>query len=64
MEAVIGVVDINSDGFKIEAREEELGRHRFGGRNNGDRAALHFPLPPSVRGRTAAAHGVVAHRDR
>jgi hypothetical protein len=38
MEAVIGVVDINSDGFKIEAREEELGRRRFGGRNNGDMA--------------------------
>jgi hypothetical protein len=64
MEAVIGVADINSDGFKIDAGEEELGRRRFGGRNNGDRAALHFPLPPSVRRRTAAVHGVVAHRDR
>jgi hypothetical protein len=64
MEAIIGIVEINSDGFEVEAREEETGRRRFGGRNNGDGAALHFPLPLSVRGRMTAVHCVAAQRER
>jgi hypothetical protein len=62
MEVVTGAVEINSDGFKVEAGEEESGRRRLGGRNNADGAVLHFPLPPSARGRMAVAH-VAVHRE-